>query len=222
MTATLTSLDLPPVPTETRIMLTGVSWQTYERLLAETGVERHQRFAYRDGQLEIMVPLAGHEEPTRLLDDFVAVLVDELGIELRKLGSLTLKNSQQQKGLEPDCCFYIQNEAGVRGIEPLNFEIHPPPDLVVEVDNTSQSLDKFSIYVALQVPEIWRLRGNELIIYGLNTQGKTYDVQSDSIAFPGFPIMDIPQFIQQAKQKGQRSAVRAFRQMVQNYLQAQP
>jgi len=202
-------------------MLTGVSWQTYERLLAETGVERHQRFAYRDGQLEIMVPLAAHEEPTQLLDDFVAVLVDELGVELRKLGSLTLKNLQQQKGLEPDCCFYIQNEAVVRGIDSIDFEIHPPPDLVVEVDNTSQSLDKFPIYVALQVPEIWRLRGSKLSIYGLNTQSKTYDVQSDSIAFPRLPIMDIPHFIQQAKQLGQRSAVRAFQQRVQDAIAPQ-
>ncbi|MCG8368261.1 MAG: Uma2 family endonuclease [Pseudanabaenales cyanobacterium] len=96
---------------ETRVLLEGVSWETYERLLEETGEGRNQQFAYRDGILEIMVPLAGHEEPTRLFDDFVAVFVDELGLELRKLGSLTMKNPEQRKGLEPDCCFYIQHEA---------------------------------------------------------------------------------------------------------------
>ena len=66
--------------TETRILLQGVSWETYERLLAETGEGRHQRFAYCDGILEIMAPLAGHEEPTRLFDQFLAAIVDELEI----------------------------------------------------------------------------------------------------------------------------------------------
>ncbi|WP_299402294.1 Uma2 family endonuclease [Acaryochloris sp. IP29b_bin.148] len=211
-----TTLDISSITTETRTVLIGVSWDTYERLLTETGAARHQRFAYNNERLEIMVPLASHEEPTRLLDDFVAVLVDTLGIELRKLGSLTLKNTQQQKGLEPDCCFYIQNEAEVRGIDTLDFAVHPPPDLVVEVDNTSQSLDKFPIYVALKVPEIWRLRHNTLMIYGLDPQEQAYKAQSESIAFPGLPITDIPQFILMAKQDGQRSAIRAFRQAVQD------
>ncbi len=84
---------------ETRVLLEGISWETYERLLEETGERRNQQFAYRDGILEIMVPLAGHKEPTRLFDDFVAVFVDELGLELRKLGSLTMKNLQQRMGL---------------------------------------------------------------------------------------------------------------------------
>ncbi|WP_299490537.1 Uma2 family endonuclease [Acaryochloris sp. IP29b_bin.137] len=125
MTTTLPTVDISTITTETLTILTGISWDTYERLLIETGAERHQRFAYNNERLEIRVPLASHEEPTRLLDDFVAVLVDSLGIELRKLGSLTLKNTQQQKGLEPDCCFYIQNEAEVRGIDTLDFAVHP-------------------------------------------------------------------------------------------------
>lgn len=222
MTTTLPALEISSTTTGTRTILTGISWDTYERLLTETGAEHHQRFAYDNEQLEIRVPLASHEEPTRLLDDFVAVLVDALGIELRKLGSLTLKNTQQQKGLEPDCCFYIQNEAKVRGVDTLDFSVHPPPDLVVEVDNTSQSLDKFPIYVALKVPEIWRLRNNTLMIYGLDTQSQAYKAQSESIAFPGLPITEIPQFILKAKQDGQRSAIRAFRQAVQNAQKNRP
>ncbi|WP_299490539.1 hypothetical protein [Acaryochloris sp. IP29b_bin.137] len=86
----------------------------------------------------------------------------------------------------------------------------------MEVDNTSQSLDKFPIYVALKVSEIWRLRNNTLMIYGLDTQELAYKTQSESIAFPGLPITEIPQFILKAKQDGQRSAIRAFRQAVQD------
>lgn len=202
------------VPSETRIVLEGVSWETFERLLEETGEHRHKQLAYSDGCLEIMVPRREHEEPIRLVDDFVGAVVDELNIELCKLGSLTMKQPAARKGLEPDCCFYIQNEAAIRGVDELDFAIHPPPDLVVEVDNTSQSLDKFPIYIALQVPEIWRLRKGKLSLYWLNAEKNDYTEHSESLAFPGVPVTEIPQFITQAKINGQRAAVRGFRQRV--------
>ncbi len=198
----------------TRILLRGVSWETFERLLAETGEDRHLQLAYSDECLEIMVPLRDHEEPVRLFDALVAAIVDELGIELCTLGSLTMKNAAQRKGLEPDCCFYIQNEAVIRNVDKLDFAIHPPPDLVVEVDNTSQSLNKFPIYAALQIPEIWRLRSGKLSLYWLTEDKSEYLEQSESLAFLGLPVWDIPQFIAKAKVDGQRTAVRSFRQRI--------
>ncbi|MEO1095122.1 MAG: Uma2 family endonuclease [Cyanobacteria bacterium J06638_28] len=218
---TLTSPEAAPsheVISETRIVLTGISWKTYERLLEETGESRNQRFAYDDGALEIMVPLAGHEEPTRLFDSFVAVFVDELNLELRSLGSLTMKNPQQQKGLEPDCCFYIQNEAAVRGVESLDFEDHPPPDLVVEVDNSNASLSKFPIYTALKIPEIWRLQRGILTIYLLNDAQEAYQAVEQSLAFPQLPVRELPQFMKRAKVIGQRAAVRELAQRVREVL----
>ncbi len=205
-------------PTETRILLEGVSWETYERLLAETGCDRHQRFAYKDGFLEIMVPLPDHERPTRLFEHFVGVMVDALGLELLSLGSLTMKQPEQRKGLEPDCCFYIQNEAAVRELDRLDFEIHPPPDLVVEVDNSSGSLDKFPIYVALKVPEIWRLRGDVLSIHLLNAEQTGYGEAEESLAFPQLPVRELPSFIARAKLIGQRAAVRELAARVQQVL----
>ncbi|MEL6400064.1 MAG: Uma2 family endonuclease [Cyanobacteria bacterium J06607_6] len=204
--------------TETRILLQGVSWETYERLLTETGEGRNQRLAYDNGRLEIMVPLEGHEKPTRLLDDFVGVFVDELGLELRKLGSLTMKNPAQNKGLEPDGCFYIQHESLVRGVNTLDFAIHPPPDLVVEVDNSNSSLNKLPIYVALRIPEIWRLQNGVLTIYQLNQTQSDYAETERSLTFPQLPIRELPQFIEQAKLIGQRAAVRSLKQRVQQVL----
>jgi len=202
-------------PTETRILLKGVSWETYERLLVETGESRNQRFAYNNETLEVMVPLPNHEEPTRLFDDFVAVFVDALGLELRKLGSLTMKRPEQKKGLELDGCFYIQNEAEVRGVSELDFEVHPPPDLVVEVDNSSTSLDKFPIYVALKVPEIWRLRHGTLTIHLLNGEQTGYEEMEQSLAFPQMPVRELPKWIGRAREIGQRAALRELAAQVQ-------
>ena len=225
MTTALSKTDAVPSATtssrtvsETRILLEGISWETYERLLMETGESRNQLFAYRDGILEIMVPLEGHEEPTRLFDQFLAAIVDELGLEIRNLGSLTMKNPQQKKGLEPDCCFYIEHEAAVRGVETLNFDIHPPPDLVVEVDNSSSSLSKFPIYTALKIPEIWRLHFGKLTIYQLNTQQLEYEETDQSLAFPQLPVRELPEFMERAKVIGQRAAVRELAQRVREIL----
>lgn len=209
--------------TETRIMLEGISWETYEQLLLETGEHRNSQFAYRDGWLEIMVPLAGHEEPTRLFDQFLAAIVDELKLEFRSLGSLTMKNPEQQRGLEPDCCFYIQNEAAVRGINDLDFQVHPPPDLVIEVDNSSTSLDKFPIYIALKIPEIWQLRRGTLTIYHLQLaksgeEPGRYQKSATSLAFPTLPIQNLPQWLERAKVVGQRSAVREFIEEIRRIL----
>lgn len=209
------------VPSETRVLLNGISWDTYERLLTETGEHRNQRFAYRDGLLEIMVPLANHEEPTRLFEHFLAGIIDELGLELRSLGSLTMKKPAQRKGLEPDCCFYIQTEAAVRGIDTLDFEIHPPPDLVVEVDNSHGSLSKFPIYVALKIPELWRLQRGVLTIFLLNETQKEYEASQHSLVFPTLPIHELPGFIDRAKAIGQRSAVRELSKRVRQILAEQ-
>ncbi|NET48331.1 MAG: Uma2 family endonuclease [Merismopedia sp. SIO2A8] len=203
-------------PPATRILLHGISWETYERLLGETGEHRTQRFTYRDGMLEIMVPLQQHEEPVRLLDDFVGVFVDALSLELLKLGSLTMQHSEQKKGLEPDGCFYIHNEAVVRGVETLDFSVHPPPDLVIEVDHSHGSLSKFPIYTALAIPEIWRLRKGILTIYILNADQTGHETSPVSLAFPDFPVQTLPYFLERAKVIGQRSAIRELTAQVQD------
>jgi Uma2 family endonuclease len=40
------------------------------------------------------------------------------------------------------------------------MEIDPPPDLLIEIDVTNDSLDKFPLYAALGVPEVWRYEDN--------------------------------------------------------------
>lgn len=46
--------------------------------------------------------------------------------------------------IEPDTCFYIQNESVVTG-KSIYLATEPLPDLVVKSDNTSSDLNKLSI-----------------------------------------------------------------------------
>jgi Uma2 family endonuclease len=57
-------------------------------------------------------------------------------------------------GFEPDACFYLDHADAIAPDRPLDLAVDPPPDLVVEVDITRSSLDKFPIYAALGVPEV--------------------------------------------------------------------
>ena len=64
---------------------------------------------------------------------FIKAMLEELDIEFLSLGSTTFKNQAMLQGIEPDDCFYIQNEAAVRGKDRLALTIDPPPDLALKL-----------------------------------------------------------------------------------------
>ncbi len=201
---------------ERLVVLEGVSWQTFKALLKDIGDSRASRIAYDQGILEVRMPLQQHEVPKGLLESFIEAIADELEIEAMKLGALLLEREDLSRAVEPDSCFYIQNEALVRG-KNIQLPADPPPDLVIESDYTSSSLNKFGIYAALGVPELWRYRQQVLEVY--NLVGESYELSTTSIAFSVLPIAEVPNFIEQAKTIGQRAAVRLFRDRIREILQ---
>ncbi|WP_341731172.1 Uma2 family endonuclease [Microcoleus sp. EPA2] len=217
VTTTSTPVEQQVTP-ENRVVLKGVSWSTFKALLADVGDDRAWRIAYDRGVLEIRMPLEEHEEPKRLIESFVEAIVDELEIELRSLGSLTIEREDLTRAVEPDSCFYIQNEYLVRGRN-INLPNDPPPDLAIESDYTNSSVNKDAIYAAIGVPELWRYRRQSLQVYQL-VEGK-YEKCDRSLAFPFLPVAEIPGFIEQSRTIGQRSAVRLFRQRIREILQSQ-
>jgi len=211
-----TTLNPTQNNTEEKVMtLTGIKWSTFKAIMSNVGDGRAWRFAYDEGVLEIRRPLTEHEEPIGMIENFVGVVVDELGIEMRQLGALTLEREDLARAIEPDTCFYVQNESIVRG-KSINLPADPPPDLVVESDHTNSSLNKFTIYASLGVPEIWRYRNQSLEVYQL-VEGN-YERKENSLAFPFLPIAEIPGFIEQSKTLGQRATVRLFRERVKEIL----
>lgn len=209
-----------PVPEqiirESKVVLKGVSWQTFQALLADVGDDRAWRIAYDNGVLEIRMPYQEHEQPIIMLAYFVNAIADELEIEAMQLGALLLEREDLSRAIEPDTCFYIQNEALVRSRD-IDLETDPPPDLAVESDYTNSSLNKFAIYATLGVPEIWRYRRQTLEVYQL-VEGK-YETVAQSVAFPFLPIAEVPGFIEQSREIGQRAAVRLFRTRIREILQ---
>lgn len=199
------------IPPGRQVLFTDINWQTFEDLLEELGDHRATRLSYSQGELEIMVPLPGHEDDKGIIGRLVEALLEELDIECRSLGSTTLKNPQMAQAVEPDECFYIEHEAIIRGQRRLDFTVVPPPDLVIEIDITSRT--RFNNYELLGVPEIWRYDGNSLKIRLL--KDGHYVSSETSPHFPYFPLREaIPHYLKKSGVIGRNATMREFRAWV--------
>ena len=181
--------------TGNRLILHGVSWATYESLLTDFQNSNAVHFAYDRGVLEIVAPSAKHEESNRALSLFVDLVTGEWDIEVRRLGSTTFTRADLSKGFEPDSCFYIQNVERIRDKEEIDVAVDPPPDLVIEIDITSPSLNKFPIYAAVGVPEVWRYQGGRVQIF--QRVSEQYTVVEQSTVLPPLTSSILTQFLEE-------------------------
>jgi len=190
-----------------QLLVEDVNWQQFESILAELGERRASRLSYSNGRLEIMVPLAEHEKAKEIIGDMVKILLETRHIAFESLGSTTLKNERMSQAVEPDTCFYIQNQAAVIGKNRLDMSVDPPPDLAIEIDLTSRTqLDNYQI---LGVPELWRYARRGLQINVL--QAEQYIESDVSPTFPNIPIVQlVNQYTQQSQVAGRTRAIQAF------------
>lgn len=200
-----------------RILLHDISWQQFEALLQDLGDHRAARLAYDRGTLEIMTPLPEHEYYKEVLSEATKEIADVLERDYESYGSTTWRRQIQEAGLEPDNCFYFQNESKVRGKLSFDLDRDPPPDLSLEIDLTSKSLNRLPIYARLGVPELWCYDDGQITIYHLR-QG-AYVEAANSLVFPQLPIRELPQLIEEYRQQGRRALRQAIRAWAQTHLQ---
>ncbi|BAZ25816.1 hypothetical protein NIES4073_67220 [Kalymmatonema gypsitolerans NIES-4073] len=185
-------------------------------MLAEMGNDRASRMAYDRGTLEIMAPVLPHEYWNRLIERLIFVLGEELNLEIFPTGSTTLKRKDLRRAAEPDSSYYIRNEARVRNKIAIDMRNDPPSDLVVEVDLTSSSLDRFQIYASLGVPELCCYDEGVLYIYQLQ-QGE-YVQCNNSPTFAQLPLIEIPPFLEESQRIGVMGMTRNFRHWVREQI----
>jgi Uma2 family endonuclease len=211
----LLELNRLEVPPGQRVLLRNVSWDEFETILEELGEKRAARVAYNRGMLEIMTPLPEHERSKENISDFIKILLEEFNIEFLPLGSTTFKNQLMSQGIEPDNCFYIQNEPLIRGKDRIDLSIEPPPDLALEIDVTSRT--NVEIYQTLGVSELWRFENGKLQINIL--QDGIYTETEFSPYFPNIPLIQvIPEYLKKLKTESRNKTMREFRAWVQEQL----
>ena len=192
-----------------QVILHGVSWQTYERLLADFAESHAAHFAYNRGVLEIHVPSAKHEEANRTMALLVEMLAVELDVSVRNLGSTTFKRADLAQGFEPDTCFYIQNAQRIHGKDEIDLAVDPPPDLGIEIDIMHPSLDKLPIYAAIGVPEIWHYDGH-IVTLAILQEG-AYVAREESVVFPRLTRQVLSRFMEESKQQERTAWLRSVR-----------
>src|SRR5215469_4226455 len=163
------------------LILRDISWRTYEDLLADLSDRSVPRRTLDRGVLEIMSPTQEHEQTDTAIALLVSTVAEELEIDFLSLGSTTHRHQDLMRGFEPDSSFYIQNLGKVLG-KTVDLSVDPLPDLIVEVEVTSDALDKLPIYAALAVPEVWRYAGSKLSI--LLLAGGCYRESENSAVLP--------------------------------------
>src|SRR5437660_3736051 len=170
------------LPADSVVTFYGATWEDYEELLEQVGEASGLRISYNDGELEVMSLSSGHEKYADFLKQMVGAIRLRFRINILFFGSTTMKKSKEQKGKEPDACFYVQTAAALGNRIHLDFEVDPPPDIAVEIDLHHDSRRKFPIYAALGVPEIWRYDGKQVTIHYLEPEG--YVTHETRLALP--------------------------------------
>jgi Uma2 family endonuclease len=204
----------PPDITESPLrVLTNVSWATYESMLKELENSSSPHLTYDRGVLEIMSPTAKHDDVARVIDLLVNLVSLELGPELRSLGSTTFRRKDLMRGFEPDSCFYVENESKIRGKDRLDLKVDPPPDIVVEIDITSSTINKRTIFARFGVPEVWRYDGNKIEI--LILEAGAYVGSERSRALPVFSAETLSNFVSESRELARREWMMKVREWAQ-------
>ena len=201
-----------------RVLIHGVSWQTFQQLLDDRGERCGVLLAYDRGTVELRMPSQEHEWVKTILAQIVEAVAFARGLQYHSLGSTTFEREDLARGFEPDACFYLDHADAVAPDRPLDLTADPPPDLVIEVDITRSSLNKLPIYAALGVPEVWRYTDGAVEIRCLTADA--YLESETSQVLPGIDAVMVTRFMEEARTTANRTvwfksvvaAVPVFRQ----------
>lgn len=205
------------MPVDSVLTQHGVSWEEYEELLDAVGESSGLRISFNDGRLQIMTLSQRHERYSTLIERLVDRVSSFLRIKILFYGSATRKKQHKQKGVEPDACFYVQSATLVGTKDNIDFNVDPPPDVVVEVDLHHESLSKFPIYAVLGVPEVWRYDGDSLTIHQLR-EGQ-YVASEASSSLPLLTSAVLTEFLARTPNQDQYDILLAFEEWLKTHQQ---
>jgi Uma2 family endonuclease len=175
--------DHDETPVEDKIIvLRGMSWSDYQRMLEARGDVSAPRLAYLEGEIEIMSPSRSHEAIKSRIGCLVEVWCLENAIDFSPYGSWTLEKKEAERALEPDECYVFGTVA-----EPER------PDLAIEVVWTAGGVRKLDIYVKLGIPEVWFWRRGSITIHHL--VGDAYRESASSQVLPGIDLVQLASYL---------------------------
>lgn len=141
-----------------------------------------------------MLWLESAPQTAELVFDFELFCL-ERDIPLFGYGSTTVRNEENQRGLEPEC--YSRD---------VEKDI---PDIALEVVKTPGRIDKLDVSSRLGIREVWVFDTREFRVVSLRTNQYAHIANSEV-----FPELDLPKLAAFAQRKDQHAALREFRALV--------
>lgn len=210
----MSTATLPTRKIEARqqFVLDGVTWQQYVAITDALPERPGLRTAFDGSRLELMTTSSPHEWYKRLLGRIVETLTFELRYPLHSGGNTTFRREEIDRGLEPDECFWIEHAMVIDNHRNWDPGVDPPPDLAVEIDVASSSVNREEIYARLGVPELWRFDGKDLQACRLNVEGE-YELVERSTSFPFLTVSELLPFLL-SDERDENTLMRSFMQWV--------
>jgi Uma2 family endonuclease len=184
-----------PLPADDIVKLSGATWADFQRVLEMRGERAVPRVAYLEGMLELMTPSRPHESISAMIGRLLEAWCMANGVEISPYGSWTLEDKQLERGVEPDECYVLGDDA-----EPAR------PDLAIEVVWSSGGINKLAIYSKLGVREVWIWKAGRIQIFAL--RGDAYAEAEASEVLPGIDLALLLRFVDV---KPMTRAVREYR-----------
>ncbi|MEM9275352.1 MAG: Uma2 family endonuclease [Cyanobacteria bacterium P01_F01_bin.143] len=183
-------------------LFSNVSWSEYENLLTDLGDISWCRIAYLDGLLEIMAPGRKHETIKELTGMLIVAYCDEKEIDYFSFGSKTLKNEESQVGKEPDTSYAIELDKKF-------------PDIAVEVNQSSGSINDLEKYQRLGIKEVWVWDKNDNLEFYILIDNK-YRKSSKSKFLSNLESSIVQDYVNVMKEKGARIGKKEFIQKIKD------
>lgn len=152
---TIQTLDKTTTISEQRFLLPGYyTWKEFEIMETLTADAGNLRITYLDGCIEFMTLGEQHEMIKTILGFLLELYFCEKGINFIPVGSATRRAKEKSASFEPDESYYIGEKKG-------------NPDLAIEVNITSGSIDKLEKYKRFNITEVWFWENDQLFLYHL-------------------------------------------------------
>lgn len=197
------------LPTDTWVAAT---WEEYIQAI-ENPVYEKAKCYYYNGKLRIeMSPVGNDHASDRAIIIFAIYLFAGLkGIPLNGKDNCTYRKTGFQDA-QPDASYYVGENANVIpwGTSIIDLDIYPPPDLAIEVANTSLADDKGEkrlLYENLNIKEYWivDVQNVQIIAFAVADKGSRQIEQSQVL--PGLAISLLEDALQRTRQMNQSQVV---------------
>ncbi len=178
------------IPNDTWISAT---WDEYIQTLENPMYTEAKSYYYR-GKLRIEMSPVGHDHAR---DNSLTATAISIFCSIKNIDSNSLINCSYRKigsqEAQPDISYYIGDNANIIpwGTSVINLETYPPPDLAIEIANTSLADDKGEkrlLYEDLKVKEYWivDVQNVDIIAFSIADGGSKRITESQVL--PGLAI----------------------------------